>query len=103
MTNCKGTPAHAEVPLATYLNILFNKYTPSTSTPSPRKIPAIPAQSMVSVVGNNANDICVPPYAIPLIRVRISPPAMTDAICPETLTLMEYISKKFWLSSARPI
>ena len=26
---------------------------------------------------------------------------MTDAICPETLTLMEYISRKFWLSSSR--
>ena len=28
---------------------------------------------------------------------------MTDAIWPETLTLIEYISRKFWLSSARPI
>ncbi len=28
---------------------------------------------------------------------------MTDAICPETLTLMEYISRKFWLSSSNPI
>ena len=27
---------------------------------------------------------------------------MTEAIWPETLTLMEYISRKFWLSSSRP-
>ena len=26
---------------------------------------------------------------------------MTEAIWPETLTLMEYISRKFWLSSSR--
>ena len=34
--------------------------------------------------------------------VRIKPPAITDAICPETFTPMECISRKFWLSSWSP-
>ena len=36
-------------------------------------------------------------------KLRIRPPAITDAIWPETLTPMECMRRKFWGSSFRPI
>ena len=47
--------------------------------------------AMVTTASREANKVCIsyPPYGA---RVRIRPPAITEAIWPETLTLMEYIS-----------
>ena len=58
--------------------------------------------AMVTTASREANKVCIsyPPYDT---RVRIRPPAITEAIWPETLTLMEYINRKFCGSSFRPI
>ena len=62
-------------------------------TPMTSMVPAIPAAMMGSVISHEEKFSMVKTSYDMSVRSR--PPAMTDAICPETLTLMEYISKKF--------
>ena len=64
----------------------------ATRMPITAKTPTIPFASIGRVI-DRLSSISSPPYRP--IRLRIRPPATTEAIWPETLTLMEYISRKF--------
>lgn len=68
----------------------------STITPMTKNTPTMPVRRMGSVcIQESKRIIQIPPYDQPIIRVRIRPPAITEAIWPETFTLMEYMSRKF--------
>ena len=71
----------------------FSTITDRSMTLITSMVPAIPATMMGSVISHEERfNMQKTSYDM---SVRSRPPAMTDAICPETLTLMEYISKKF--------
>ena len=72
------------------------------------KMPSMPFPIMGSVCLRDSKFIVfsvLPPSGLSsnyFTSVRINPPAMTEAICPDTFTPMECINKKFWLSSCSP-
>ena len=70
------------------LNSLFSAVTASTSRPMTSKTPAMPTSSMGSVAERDATFIKTPPFYAP-ISVSSRPPAITEAIWPDTFTLME--------------
>mgnify|MGYP000908416311 CR=1 FL=1 len=61
------------------------------------------AEAHIVEIVDKSHWIKIHGHYTPMKKLSTRPPAMTDAIWPDTFTPMECMSRKFWLSSCRPI